>query len=564
MGKMRQFRRALQAAIGHPLAFSMKDGFGLVASALLENVARGARVHDDEIFEVFGNPSEARPFGLSGEIQGGRKLAMEDGDGPSSRLQYVAMPPMIIPATEGTKATAVVTMRGIALYDYEYQPLCFSTRLFAQTIMQLAAMPDIGTILIDIDTPGGSVTGVKEAGNALFAAAKKKHIVALVNPLCASAGYYIASQASEIVAIPSADVGSIGVFMAHTDCSKFNEQQGLKITYIYAGEHKVEGNPDEPLDPDAKKYYQMQVDTIYSDFIKAVARGRKRDASDVLANFGKGRCMLAGEALSAGLIDQIATIEGTLARFGVAMVPQQVRGRRGESEGDGTQAQGGDETVVIDAGGDREALAFYATESNYIATGPQNDMDPSPVSSDRGRRARLALEGPPSSPVVLRSFAVVGASVDFAGRITLYQEQSEDGARKVFTETPWPEWLLIDRNIVQPENAHVTEHAAGFAFEVANGKAGYMKVAKAGNPSTYLCSLRSGSTYEPRVKAEEEAKEPQADPAADPPSADVTAAEPPSPPQEPPKEPEAQVPGAAALARARRLALLKRSVAHVE
>jgi signal peptide peptidase SppA len=284
--KMRQFRRAIRSCGGKPLLFYMRDGYGAVLGGLLERVGRGLRVHDSEIRDMMANGH-------------GRQ---------ASRFSV----PQRIRNTDG-KVTAVVSVRGVAMYDLEYQPQAFSTLLLAQTVTALSNDPEVGTIVLDIDSPGGMVTGTAEAGDAIFAARKRKKVVALVNPLCASAAYWIASQASEIIAIKSADIGSIGVFMTHMDCSKFDEMNGLKITYIYAGEHKVEGNPHEPLADEARTYHQSQVDKIYAGFVTAVARGRGVSAGRVKDAFGKGRCLMAPDAVAVGMIDRLVAIENAFA-----------------------------------------------------------------------------------------------------------------------------------------------------------------------------------------------------------------------------------------------------------
>ena len=105
----------------------------------------------------------------------------------------------------------------------------------------------VDRIVIDIDSPGGSVSGVTEAAAAIRKAKAFKPVVAVANSMAASAAYWIASQASEFVATPSGEVGSIGVFAMHQDISKALSQFGVQVTLISAGKYKVEGNPFEPL-----------------------------------------------------------------------------------------------------------------------------------------------------------------------------------------------------------------------------------------------------------------------------------------------------------------------------
>jgi signal peptide peptidase SppA len=287
---MRDFRRAIRNCAGKPVAFHMGDGFGAVAGALLEKVGRGERVSEAQLQDMFARSG-----------------------------------PVFIPGGSGKGATAVVSLRGVALYNVEMQPYAFSTLHLARTVNQLAADPQVSSILLDIDSPGGAVTGTAEAGDAIFAARQKKPVVALVNALAASAAYWIASQASEIIAIPSGDAGSIGVFVAHTDCSKMLDEAGVKITYIHAGEHKVDGNSTQPLSASAKEYYQSEVDDIYRAFLKAVARGRRTSVQNVQQNFGKGRTVSAANALRLGMVDRIETPDNALR---IASSPSALRAAR--------------------------------------------------------------------------------------------------------------------------------------------------------------------------------------------------------------------------------------------
>ena len=131
----------------------------------------------------------------------------------------------------------------------------------------------IKTIILDIDSPGGSVAGVPEVADKIFKARDKKPVVAVANSMAASAAYWIGSAAQELVVIPSGMVGSIGVISAHTDVSKFEENQGFKTTLITAGKFKAEGNMFEPLGTEALESIQSVVDEYYDSFVSAVAPG---------------------------------------------------------------------------------------------------------------------------------------------------------------------------------------------------------------------------------------------------------------------------------------------------
>src|SRR5215467_6271108 len=119
-----------------------------------------------------------------------------------------------------------------------------------------AANPDVSAIVLDVDSPGGTVAGTPETAAAVRRAAEVKPVVAVANSLAASAAYWIASQASSLVVGPSADVGSIGVISAHIDRSKMLEDMGLRVTVVSAGRYKAEGNPFAPLSDEAKANMQ--------------------------------------------------------------------------------------------------------------------------------------------------------------------------------------------------------------------------------------------------------------------------------------------------------------------
>jgi signal peptide peptidase SppA len=191
-----------------------------------------------------------------------------------------------------------------------------STAGLTKAFRAALADPNVKAIVFDVDSPGGSVDGVAELADEILQARGQKKMVAVCNSLMASAAYWIASAADEVVFTSSGSGGSIGVFMVHEDYSEANKKMGIAPTYISAGKYKTEGNPDEPLSDDARAAMQADVDAFYSMFVNAVAKGRGVSASDVRSGFGQGRCLLAKDALKAGMCDKIATLDQTLARFG--------------------------------------------------------------------------------------------------------------------------------------------------------------------------------------------------------------------------------------------------------
>lgn len=306
---VRDFRRALRSSVGQVAAYQIHDGRGAAMSATLEGIIRGHRVTDGQIADVFGADT------------------VEALNEQAARFAE----PLIVPGGRGQKSTALISCRGVALYDLEYQPLCFSSLRLAETVTSLGNDPDIGTVVIHYDTPGGVVTGVPEAADAIYRARETgTKIVGVVSALSASAGYWLAAQSSEIICVPSGDVGSIGVFVMHAACAGMMEAAGIEVTFVHAGKYKVEGNPFEPLSDDARAYMQGEVDDWYRQFVRAVARGRGVSVAKVEADFGQGRTMNAAAAKKAGMVDRVMPLGQAMARVGVSMEdPRQ--GRRAES-----------------------------------------------------------------------------------------------------------------------------------------------------------------------------------------------------------------------------------------
>ncbi len=175
------------------------------------------------------------------------------------------------------------------------------------------ADPSIGAIVLDVDSPGGTVAGTVETAAAVRAAAAVKPVVAVANTLAASAAYWIASQARELVVVPSGDVGSIGVMTAHVDASRLYERLGIAVTVVKSDRYKGEGLDFGPLDDDARAHLQSRVDAMHAAFVSAVAEGRRVPEKRVRESFGQGRVVAAAAAVERGMADRVATIDDVVA-----------------------------------------------------------------------------------------------------------------------------------------------------------------------------------------------------------------------------------------------------------
>lgn len=190
-----------------------------------------------------------------------------------------------------------------------------SVQKFSAALRAAIADPGVSQILIDIDSPGGSVYGVQELAAEILSARATKPIVAIANSLCASAAYWVACCASEIYVTPGGEVGSIGVWQAHQDCSEALAEAGIKTTLISAGKFKVEGNPYAPLDAEASAFLQSRVNDYYQAFTKGVAKGRNVSIDAVRSGMGQGRVLGADAALAENMVDGIMTFDQVVKKM---------------------------------------------------------------------------------------------------------------------------------------------------------------------------------------------------------------------------------------------------------
>lgn len=233
----------------------------------------------------------------------------------------------IHPATERavsrrSGSVAVVPVHGVIANRATFFDLLFGGVTTPTSLVQnvAAAMADdqVKAVVMDFDSPGGTVYGVQEAFDALIAMRGSKPLIAQASGSMASAAYWLASAADEIVAQPSAMVGSIGVYQMHEDWSKALDEMGVKVTYVATSAQKVEANPDEPLSEDARAHIQETVDDYMNLFVGAVSKGRGVPASTARGErFGEGRVYVAARAMERGLVDKVRPLSATLAAYGV-------------------------------------------------------------------------------------------------------------------------------------------------------------------------------------------------------------------------------------------------------
>jgi signal peptide peptidase SppA len=179
---------------------------------------------------------------------------------------------------------------------------------FRANLRMAVADPSVSRVVLDVNSPGGLVDQVPETAAEVRRLREQKPITAVANTQAASAAYWIASQADELITTPSGELGSIGAFSLHTDKSGALEKEGLDVTVMSAGRYKSEGNPYGPLDDEAREARQAKVDRYYEMFVRDVSQGRRTSPDEVRGGYGEGRTLIAEDAVTAGLADGVGTL----------------------------------------------------------------------------------------------------------------------------------------------------------------------------------------------------------------------------------------------------------------
>jgi len=182
---------------------------------------------------------------------------------------------------------------------------------YAKVVNAALADPTVKSILLQMDSPGGEVSGAFELASLIKQASQIKPVKTVISSMAASAGYLLASAANEIAISDTGIAGSIGVVMRHIDMSKAAEMDGISVTYIYAGDRKIDGNPFQPLPDNVKADLQTQIDKLYSLFVTTVANNRNLTTEHVRAQ--QAAIYTGQDAIDAGLADRIATPDEILA-----------------------------------------------------------------------------------------------------------------------------------------------------------------------------------------------------------------------------------------------------------
>lgn len=209
---------------------------------------------------------------------------------------------------------AIIPLDGTLVHKSGYVGSSSGTMGYDGVAAQLQtaiADPEVQGILLDVDSPGGEVAGVQALANSL--ANSPKPVWAHANETAASAAYWLASASSKLVLSGTAAVGSIGVLVAHADFSKKLASDGISVTLIHAGAHKVDGNPYEALPEAVRASIQSDIDSLRTLFASSVSANRKISIAQVMGT--EARMFRGQDAVNQGLADAVMSFDETLFLF---------------------------------------------------------------------------------------------------------------------------------------------------------------------------------------------------------------------------------------------------------
>lgn len=176
---------------------------------------------------------------------------------------------------------------------------------------QAQADPKVKRIVMPIETHGGEAAGAFALHDYIMEHKGRKPTTAVVDSCALSAGYLLATACDQIMCGECSRLANIGVVMAHRDMSQAMEKAGIKVTYIYAGKHKIDGAPTEPLSDEARAHAQTTVDRLYDGFVSRVASARHVDSEEIRKT--EALILPGSDAIRMSLADGLGT-ERTVIR----------------------------------------------------------------------------------------------------------------------------------------------------------------------------------------------------------------------------------------------------------
>lgn len=348
--------------------------------------------------------------------------------------------------------------------------------------------PDVHAILQVMDTPGGEVSGAFEYSDRIHALRGKKPMWAIADSLAASAGYLGGSAFDQLAVAATGYVGSIGVVMRHVDLSRKLANDGVQVTHIFAGDHKVDGNPYEPLPASVRADLQAEIDSLYTLFVDAVVRNRGLNAQAVRntqANTYRGQA-----AVSLGLADRVATTDQLITELAGMR-------RRSFQVGQTARATANDKGVSMSGttpSGQQAAptAAVTTTAPQVVNLFNQADLDAARAeghaagaAAERQRITDVRAQSLPGHEALIEKMAFDGVTTGAQAAVAVLgaeRERVTTQGKAVRSEAPQPLALVPGATVTKPEGKAMSKaelDAAAKQYQAAHPGTDYVSAVKA-------------------------------------------------------------------------------------
>jgi len=277
-----------------------------------------------QILQAMNEPLLLEPsFGARLVSVLGRKLLGAKMSGADLHLELGVPMPTERPQRERVGKIAVIPIVGVIAH--RAQSMGTSIQQIGAMVDRAVADSDVLGILYDHSSPGGTPAGVPETAAKIRTAAQIKPSAAIANGQMASASMWLGAAVGKgnVWALGSGEgAGSIGVWTAREDWTKFLENEGIKITEIKAGKFKTEGAPWTEMTDEEAAFMQARVDEVYKGFLSSMAEDRQDTPANIRAGYGEGRMLSAKAAKAANLIDRIGTFEEAVDWLAMKATPR--------------------------------------------------------------------------------------------------------------------------------------------------------------------------------------------------------------------------------------------------
>lgn len=205
---------------------------------------------------------------------------------------------------------AVLAISGTLTRTTQYswwsgQPVSTGYDAIRSQLLKLAADPRVKAIVLDIDSPGGAVSGCQELANCIASVAREKPMAAFTSGVMASAAFWLGAATGRVFATATAEVGSIGVIMTLHDYTKLNERWGIKVNVIASGRYKAAGHPETELSAEQREYLEKNSNAIHAEFRAAVSSALSLEGPAEV--WGDGQLFVAAQAQKVGLVSAVVS-----------------------------------------------------------------------------------------------------------------------------------------------------------------------------------------------------------------------------------------------------------------